>query len=155
MTKTIILNHKWNIHSVAFVSFISLVYPFPTYNKYAADNLENILAKSWEIFINKDTINDKSWKHCGKRRNCSFMSNFFYCYNVFKSRLLQRHQKASICGKGIQLVQSHNHITNFNIPTGFIFCQICQMIFAKYTLDFSFKQYFCWFFSNVQKSSIK
>ena len=27
------------------------------------------------------------------------MSNFTVCHNVFKSRLLQRHQKVSVCGK--------------------------------------------------------
>ena len=26
----------------------------------------------------------KSGKHCGKRRNCSFLSNFFLCHYVFK-----------------------------------------------------------------------
>ena len=29
------------------------------------------------------------------------LSNFFFCHNVFKSRLLQRRQKASICGEGL------------------------------------------------------
>ena len=28
------------------------------------------------------------------------MSNFSFCYDVFKSRLLKRRQKASLCGNG-------------------------------------------------------
>ena len=34
------------------------------------------------------------------------MSNFFFCHNEFKSRLLQMRRKASVCGKGF--------ITNWN-----------------------------------------
>ena len=30
------------------------------------------------------------------------MSNFSFCHKVFKRSLLQRHQKASICGKGFR-----------------------------------------------------
>ena len=30
------------------------------------------------------------------------MSNFAFCYNVFNSRLLQRRQTASTCGKGLR-----------------------------------------------------
>ena len=26
----------------------------------------------------------KSGKHCGKRRNCTFFCNFFFCHYVFK-----------------------------------------------------------------------
>ena len=33
--------------------------------------------------------------------NLLIMSNFFLCQNVFKSRLLQMHQKESICGKDL------------------------------------------------------
>ena len=40
---------------------------------------------------------ESSGTNCGKRRN------FFFCHNVFKSHLLQRRQKVSICGKGLTL----------------------------------------------------
>ena len=30
------------------------------------------------------------------------MSNYFFCHNVFKSRLLERHQKVSLCDKGLK-----------------------------------------------------
>ena len=31
------------------------------------------------------------------------MSNFFFCENVFKSRLLKGPQKESVCGKGLNM----------------------------------------------------
>ena len=37
------------------------------------------------------------------------LSNFLFCCNVFKSRLLQRRQKASVYGKGI------NYSTDFSL----------------------------------------
>ena len=43
----------------------------------------------------------KSGKHCGKRRNCSFWAIFSFVTMFSKSCLLQRHQKASIWGKGL------------------------------------------------------
>ena len=43
----------------------------------------------------------KSGKHCGKRRNCTFcaISSFVTMFSI--SRLLQRHPKAFIWGKGL------------------------------------------------------
>ena len=52
--------------------------PFPTYSKSAADNFDNIVAKG-----------------------LLSMSNISLCHNVLKSRLWQRHQKSSVCGKGL------------------------------------------------------
>ena len=42
-------------------------------------------------------------ENTGKRRNC-FLNNFSFCHNVFKSCMLQRHQKASVCGKGLSMI---------------------------------------------------
>ena len=42
----------------------------------------------------------KSWKHCGKRRNCSSWAISSFVTMFSKSCLLQRRQKASIWGKG-------------------------------------------------------
>ena len=44
----------------------------------------------------------KSGKHCGKRRNCSFWAIFPFVTMFSKSRLLQRHRKASIWGKELR-----------------------------------------------------
>ena len=35
------------------------------------------------------------------------MSNLFVCLNVYKNRLLQRRQKASVCGKGLSKCYCH------------------------------------------------
>ena len=43
----------------------------------------------------------KSGKHCGKRRNCTFCAISSFVTMFSKSHLLQRRQKASICGKGL------------------------------------------------------
>ena len=43
----------------------------------------------------------KSEKHCGKRRNCSFWAISSFVTMFSNSRLLQRRQKASIWGKGL------------------------------------------------------
>ena len=45
----------------------------------------------------------KSWKHCGKRRNCSFWAISSFVTLFSKSCLLQRLQKVSIWGKGLML----------------------------------------------------
>ena len=45
----------------------------------------------------------KEGKHCGKRRNCLFWAISSFVSMLSKSRLLQRHQKASIWGKGLTL----------------------------------------------------
>ena len=36
------------------------------------------------------------------------LSNFYFCHNVFKSRLLHMYQKASICGKGLMKLRKLN-----------------------------------------------
>ena len=43
----------------------------------------------------------KSGKHCNKRRNCTFCAISFFVTMFSKSRLLQRRQKVSIWGKGL------------------------------------------------------
>ena len=43
----------------------------------------------------------KSGKHCGKRRNCSFLAISPFVTMFSNSRLLQRRQKAFIWGKGL------------------------------------------------------
>ena len=39
-----------------------------------------------------------------KLRSLWQKQKFFFCHNVFKSRLLQRGQKASVCGKVITIL---------------------------------------------------
>ena len=40
-------------------------------------------------------------KHCNKKRNCSFLSSFSFCHNVFTSHMLQLRQKAFVCVEGL------------------------------------------------------
>ena len=81
------------IHSKNFPSFpithcvhLNRLNPFPHTTNLQQTTLKIILAKLWEIPINKGTINKNSWKHC---------------LSAFKSQLQQRRQKASICKKGL------------------------------------------------------
>ena len=41
-------------------------FPFPTYNKSAADDIESILEKLRKFSKAKSIIIQKSWKRCGK-----------------------------------------------------------------------------------------
>ena len=45
---------------------------------------------------------NKSGKHCGKKRNCSFWAISSFVTMFSKSHLLQKRQKASIWGKGLK-----------------------------------------------------
>ena len=51
----------------------------------------------------------KSGKHCGKRRNCSFWAISSFVTMFLKIRLLQRRQKASIWGKGLNKKHAYVH----------------------------------------------
>ena len=67
----------------------------------------------------------KSGKHCGKRRNCTFRAISSFVTMFSKSRLLQRRQKASTLGKGLNMS---------NLPTWNVFAlttsnQLYCMIF--------------------------
>ena len=46
----------------------------------------------------------KSGKHCDKKRNYTFCATSSFVTMFSKSCLLQRRQKASICGKGLILL---------------------------------------------------
>ena len=53
-------------------------------------------------------------KHCGKRRNCSFLletSNFSFSHSVCKRFVSQGSQKVSLCGNGL----THYQMTNFRL----------------------------------------
>ena len=75
---------------------------FPTYNKSAADDFESKHERVWKPPLNESTIIEKSWKHGVKRKNCSFWAISSFVNMFSKSSLLQRHQKASIWGKGLR-----------------------------------------------------
>ena len=83
------------IKAIVFVtSTLDHFKPFPTYNKSALDDFENLCTKTWKITINENLIIKKSWKHCDKRRNCLFwaISSFatfskVVCCSCFKMRL--------------------------------------------------------------------
>ena len=40
-------------------------------------------------------------ENVGQREKLFVLSNFSFCHNVFKRPLLHRHQKASVCGRGL------------------------------------------------------
>ena len=63
--------------------------PFPN-----VDTFRRILKTLW--------LHNNNWKRLKtlwQREKLLIMSNFSFCPNVFKSRLLQMRQKASLCGK--------------------------------------------------------
>ena len=66
-------------------------------------NLLPTTFKMWKISINEFTVvlanRDKL---CGLKEKLLIMSNLSFCFNFYKSCLLQRRQKASICGKPLK-----------------------------------------------------
>ena len=71
--------------------------PFPHMTNLQQTTL-NIFVKKWKISIIEWITNDLKWKTLWQKEKLLIMSNFFFCYNVFKSRLLQ---KVSVWGKGL------------------------------------------------------
>ena len=51
-----------------------------------------------KISRNYGIITEKGFKTFWQKGKLLVLSNFFFCHNVFKSRLLQMHQNASIGG---------------------------------------------------------
>ena len=62
----------------------------------------------------------KTGKHCGKRRNCTFCAISSFVTMFSKSRLLQRHWKASIWGKGLRSLSRLIPMTYENGFSGFL-----------------------------------
>ena len=80
----------------------------------------------------------KELKTLWKKKNLLVLNNFYFCHNVFKSRLLQRLQKASICGKA--LIYSCLHIS----------CNIREQMHFTLLTVLPFRVY-----NNVQLTSLK
>ena len=65
------LRHLYVWWYVNVYLFVSVLNSFPHTTNCAADDFENILAKVWNTPIYESWVIKLSWKHCGKRRNCS------------------------------------------------------------------------------------
>ena len=74
------------------------------------------------------------------------MSNFSFCHNVFRSRLLQRCQKASVCGKGFVKYIVSLDIFEIN---WFIILKIAEALIDASASDHFLKHHSC---SKVFKS---
>ena len=98
-----ILSNLCNSFNVCYKS--SWLLPFPTHNKSAADNIDNMLAKIWNISGNESIINEKSWKYCGKRRKCSLWAISPFVTMFSKSLCCNGVRKASVCWKGTNPVR--------------------------------------------------
>ena len=77
------------------------VEPFPTYSKSAADDFENVYLKIWKISISVGIIIENKLITLWQKEKLLVLSNFSLCHDVFKCRLLQMRQNASIGGKGL------------------------------------------------------
>ena len=85
------------------------VNPFP-YNKPAADNFKMILTNIRKISSIQSMIIENSWNLFWQMEKLRSMINFSFCHNDFKSCLLQRCRKASVCGKGLSITHENlNH----------------------------------------------
>ena len=69
------------------------------------------------------------------------LSNFFFCFNVFRSHLLQKRQKASVGGKGLtHLLQDHHSGDGFYEGIVNNGSHMCLLIIIKvYQVFISFK----------------
>ena len=86
-----------------------LCYPFSSYVNSAADDFGHNLSKIENLYNWMDNQPmTKSGKHCGKRRNYSFWAISSFVTMFSKSCLLQRRQKASIWGKGLNWCDGFN-----------------------------------------------
>ena len=73
-------------------------------HKSAADDFGNMWTKNREIPIKKGISTEKKLESLWQKVGLLVLSNFSFCPIVFKSRLLQRHQKVSACGKVLKLL---------------------------------------------------
>ena len=78
--------------------------PFPHTTNLQQTTLNSYtdIGKTIKMFyiLYESLIIEYGLKNCGKRKTLFIMSNLSFCDNVFKKGLLQRHPKASVCGKG-------------------------------------------------------
>ena len=92
------LKHPQLCTSISYTKFN----PFP-YTTILQQTTLNIFCQKILNLIELKIIEwityDLKWKHCGKRRNCSFLAISSFVIMFLKSRQLQRRQKASIWGK--------------------------------------------------------
>ena len=72
-----------------YLSFGERSEPFPTYNKSAADDVEDVEAKVWKISINEIIIIEKIRQHCGKMGEIIHKQKILILPHVFKCFLLQ------------------------------------------------------------------
>ena len=82
------------------------------------ENLQQWTLKTYLLFLRKiplheSTIIEKSWKVGDKRRNYLFWAISSFSAMFSKSHLLRKHQKASICGKGLRELICHQSNINF------------------------------------------
>ena len=96
------------------------------------------------------------------------MSHFFFYHNVFKSRLLQRHQKAYVCGKGL-MVCLFQQLTYFGdvfilhaifnlifvVSSTKHYCQyllFVQLFLTLFNIDIFIKRHFSILFSKLSNT---
>ena len=64
--------------------------PFPPTANLQQTTLKHVYSKIWiNLYYCRHNYWYKRWKHCGKKRNCSFWVISPFCHDVFKSCLLQ------------------------------------------------------------------
>ena len=73
-------------------------YPFPTYNKSAAENFQNHFAILLKTLVNSSIIIELRYKHCCNWRNCSSWAISYFA-TVFKNCWLQMRQNAKLLNK--------------------------------------------------------
>ena len=88
-------------HNEFSLILLQALNPLPTYNKFTADDFENI-----RNFLNESTIFELSWKRGDKRRNWLFWAISSFVDMFSKSCLLQRHQKLSLWGERFKPFQA-------------------------------------------------
>ena len=94
---------------ILFVIFTSLLQKQQIYNRRHRTHLVVKLYK-WKFKI--------LWQ----KKKLFIMSNFYLCHFAYKSHLLQRHQKISVCGKGF-IYQSWNGWGKDSYPYRYHYCR--------------------------------
>ena len=73
------------------------------------------MSKLFELFFKRNYCYWIELKTLWQKGKLLVLSNFYFWHNVFKSRLLQRHQRASLCGKGLNNICAQVILRDFRI----------------------------------------
>ena len=125
--------------------------------KNLGKNMENLY--EWKYPYWKELIT--LWQ----KEKLLIMCNFLFCHNVFTYRLLQGHQKASICGKGKSIlclihwvIETLNIVLSKIVNIALIICMLgdgcCMICNATVYNNLTVNPLYIYILDMIQKASV-